>query len=262
MTSSPTYHWAVRSQAEVPPGTDWLAPAERAVFARLRLPKRRADWRVGRWAAKQALAECLRQAGVLPRLADIVVLAAQDGAPEAQIAGTRLKLGVSLSHSGGLGFAVAGTDSVPLGCDIERVEPRSPGFVHDYFTAEEAAFIQRSPPATRPFLATLLWSAKESALKVRRQGLRADTRSVEVHLAGGHGGHFGALSLRCTEPVATLHGCWWVADGFVHTIAGPGELCAPGRWQDEHDEVPFGDGSPWVAGAGRLEALPAFAGHR
>lgn len=237
-----TSHWAVRSQAEVPPGDEWLSAEERRIQARFRLPKRRADWRVGRWAAKQALAECLRQVGVLPRLADIAIVPADDGAPVVQLAGPSLRLSVSVSHSGQLGFAVAGTDPAPLGCDIERVEARSSRFVRDYFTAAEATLVERAPAESRPFLATLFWSAKESALKVRRQGLRADTRTVEVHLAGDtRGGRSGALTLRCTDPVETLHGCWWIADGYVHTIAGTADLTIPQRWHRDQ-ELSWDDG--------------------
>jgi 4'-phosphopantetheinyl transferase len=219
-------HWVTRTRAEVPPGTAWLGDAERAILSRLRFPKRRADWRVGRWAAKQVVAHCLRERGIRPVLSDIQILPAPDGAPEARVAGLDLILSVSISHSGDTGFAAACPAAVPLGCDVERVEKRSPRFVNDYFTPREALLVDRAPEASRPFLASLIWSAKESVLKARRVGLRADTRTVEVRLAGDRfGGRCGLLSMRCVEPVETLRGCWWVADGFVYTIASSEALC-------------------------------------
>ena len=82
-----------------------------------------------------------------------------------------------------------------------------------------------------PPQATLIWSAKESALKARRTGLRADTRAVEVRLAGDRpGGRAGLLSIRCLEPEERLRGCWWVADGYVFTIVAAGGACNPEGW--------------------------------
>ena len=73
-----------------------------------------------------------------------------------------------------------------LGCDLEEIEPRSAGFVADYFTQREAAAVAAVPATARDIAVNLLWSAKEAVLKARRTGLRSDTRSVEleVDLAG------------------------------------------------------------------------------
>ena len=51
--------WLTRELAEVPPGEDWLSARERRALSRLSVPKRRAEWRLGRWAAKAAVAACL-----------------------------------------------------------------------------------------------------------------------------------------------------------------------------------------------------------
>ena len=69
-----------------------------------------------------------------------------------------------------------------LGCDLEVIEPHSDAFIADYFATEEQALVARAAPADRPWLVTLLWSAKESALKALRAGLRLDTRRVIVTL--------------------------------------------------------------------------------
>jgi len=228
--------WAMHDRADVPPDDDWLGEAERRVLDRLLLPKRRADWRVGRWAAKHALARCLTAAGPETALARMQVLAAPDGAPEPALDGAGLRPSLSLSHSGEYGFAVACLPALPLGCDIERVEPRSPAFVRDYFTAREAADVAQVGPEARALVATLFWSAKESALKLRREGLRADTRSVEVRLtqavqprreweANWHG-RFRVLHQGGEAP---LHGCWWRTGDFVCTVAMALD-CDPPEW--------------------------------
>ncbi len=52
----------------------------------------------------------------------------------------------------------------------------SDAFVADYFAPEEQTLIAHSSPADRELMLALLWSAKESALKALREGLRLDTR--------------------------------------------------------------------------------------
>ena len=51
--------WLQRRLHDVPAGDEWLSARELDVQARLLVPKRRADWRLGRWTAKAALAMVL-----------------------------------------------------------------------------------------------------------------------------------------------------------------------------------------------------------
>src|SRR5215210_7466555 len=92
--------WLTSSPAELPAGEDWLSAAERAVLGGLRIEKRRADWRLGRWTAKRAVAAWLE---VPARRVEIV--AAADGAPEAWLDGTPAPVSVSLSHRAGRALA-------------------------------------------------------------------------------------------------------------------------------------------------------------
>src|SRR3954464_319718 len=96
-----TAGWLTRSSADVPAGDAWLGPRERAALAALHVAKRRADWRLGRWTAKAALAAF----GVPGAPARREILAACDGAPEAWRDGERLGLSLSLSHRAGLALA-------------------------------------------------------------------------------------------------------------------------------------------------------------
>jgi 4'-phosphopantetheinyl transferase len=77
--------------------------------------------------------------------------------------------------------AIAPADAA-IGCDLEVIEPRSEGFVADYFSEDEQALVARVRSADRPLFVTLLWSVKESALKALHIGLRLDTRSIVVNL--------------------------------------------------------------------------------
>jgi 4'-phosphopantetheinyl transferase len=111
-----------------------------------------------------------------------------------------------------------------VGCDLELVEPRSPGFIADFLTEPEQRFVTARPIGhERDAAANLLWSAKESALKVLHTGLRRDTRSVEVTVDAPGGDGWGSLTVRSTE--GGLFPGWWRRDGqFLLTVtaAAPG----------------------------------------
>jgi 4'-phosphopantetheinyl transferase len=174
-------HFVEARLDELPGDEGWLTPAETAVLADLRFEKRRADWRLGRWVAKHAVAAHGAAAGRSFASSAVGILAAEDGAPEAQLDGSVAPT-VSISHAGGVGFAVAGRPGC-LGCDVEVLEARSDAFTSDYFTTEELAFVRDAVGAEASRRANLVWSAKESALKALREGLRLDTRAVEVSWA-------------------------------------------------------------------------------
>ena len=63
---------------------------------------------------------------------------------------------------------------------FERVEPRTDGFIREWFTSSEQDAIARTDAEERPHMVTLLWSAKESALKAMGTGLTIATHDVMV----------------------------------------------------------------------------------
>ena len=171
--------WLRQDQADVPADDDWLSPAEADHLKGMRFLKRHADWRLGRWTAKRALAFYLNHPGVL---ADIEVRPTESGAPRAFIANQPAPAAISLSHSAGTALCALAPPDTALGCDVESIEPRSEIFLGDYFTPDEQSLVAGVPLEDRPLISTLLWSAKESALKVLGVGLRLDTRSIKVCL--------------------------------------------------------------------------------
>ena len=206
-------YWLEQAESDVPAGTDWLGPGEAFRLESMRFPKRRADWLLGRWTAKRALAACL--GGPCP-LSHIEIRTAPSGAPKAFFDNRPAGLDISLSHRDGIACCALARSPTALGCDLELIEPRSAGFVADYFTAEEQASVARAAPVGRPLLVTLLWSAKESVLKARGTGLREDTRSVEVtaEISPGGAWHLFLAGHSGTE----LYG-WWRSDGrLVRTV--------------------------------------------
>lgn len=199
----------------VPAGDRWLSATERGVLAGLRFPKRRADWRLGRWVAKRAIGAARgREAGP-----GIEILTAPSGAPEARVHGAvDDPPPLSISHAGGWGACVVGrTRSARIGCDLEVVARRSPAFVRDYFTAAEQARTAASG-AERDRVACLTWSAKESCLKALRTGLRRDTRSVELIRLDAPGRPWASLAVRDRES-DTIYAGWWRGHrGLVLTV--------------------------------------------
>ena len=217
----------VEGAAALPADDDWLSSEEAAVLAGLRFPKRREEWRLGRWTAKRAVARFLS--------ADpgaVAVRAAEDGAPEGFVDGDPARVVLSISHREGVAAAAVGPSGVALGCDLERVEPRSAGFVADYFTDAERSAIRAAPAAEQERVVAALWSGKESALKALRTGLRADTRSVEVELcapSSGTGEPWRPLRVREVATGRVFDG-WWRDEGpLVLTVVADPAGFAEGR---------------------------------
>jgi len=191
-------HWLEQTEADVPAENDWLSPNEHRCLNALRFPKRRADWRLGRWTAKCAISSYLSVPAAPESFREMEIRQASDGAPEAFFNGHPAAATISLSHRSGVAICAVAPTNIHLGCDVESVEPRSHEFVSDYFTAEEQVQIARATADGRDQVVTLLWSAKESALKALRAGLRLDTRTVIVNVRNPSLEHnqWSALSVR------------------------------------------------------------------
>ncbi|MCB9650430.1 MAG: 4'-phosphopantetheinyl transferase superfamily protein [Deltaproteobacteria bacterium] len=212
MSAAP--RWLTRLAPHVPPGDAWLAPEEQAVQAGLRFPPRRASWRLGRWTAKQAVLHFLARPDDRPER--VAILAAPDGAPEPHLDGAPLPLCLSITHRDDR--AVAALCALPgrLGCDLEAVAHREPSFAATYLTDDEQAWATGPEEDLR---VTLAWSAKESALKHARTGLRRDTRSVVVEADTRGPGPWRRGALLDLERDLTLTLWWRGLDGGVLTVA-------------------------------------------
>jgi 4'-phosphopantetheinyl transferase len=221
-------YWLEQTESDVPPGNEWLSGNEDILLAGLHVAKRRADWRLGRWTAKCAVAACLKLRVPPAGMAEIEISARPSGAPQVRVATGLAPAEISLSHSGGLAIcAVAGPDAV-IGCDLEIVETHSAAFIRDYFTDEERAEIARAPASHQPSLVSALWSAKESALKALQEGLRLDTRSVSGRLCGWADDvhRWYPLQVEC-EQGEVFHGWWQRAGNMVRTVVARPEPAMP-----------------------------------
>lgn len=220
--------WLTRALADVPRHDRWLSEREHGVLSTLVVPKRRADWRLGRWAAKAAVAAWQGAA------ADAVeVAAAEDGAPEVLIEGETAQLAVSISHRAGRALAAVGDAPSAIGCDLEALEPRSQAFVREWFGPDERALVRSMVGERQDLAANLLWTAKEAAAKARRAGLRLNIRQATVRPSGlAHSrGSWQCLRVAWDDGRAQLG--WWRGDpGWVMAVVSepasdepPSELC-------------------------------------
>jgi 4'-phosphopantetheinyl transferase len=185
------------------------------------VPKRRRDFRLGRFAAKRALG--LLQGCEAPSvLRGFEVRAAPGGAPQAFRDGKALEVALSISHSEGWASAAVQAGAPRLGCDLERVEARSRSFTSDYFTACEQAFVAAGPDRERGWRATLVWSAKEAVMKALGEGLRLPPPSVAVVpvLAPVSPAGWRSFSVSAPPTATDLHGFWRILGARVLTVAG------------------------------------------
>jgi len=204
-------YWLEQSEGDAPPENDWLSAHEVLRLSGMRFAKRRADWRLGRWTAKNAVAGYLHLTDQTYSLQEIEIRSSSSGAPEVFLANRPAPVTISLSHRDGIALCAVAPSKVALGGDLEIIEPHSDAFLTDYFTAEEQALVARS--ADRNLLLALLWSAKESALKALGAGLRLDTRCVVVHPGGADCGPDAWHALQVCHSSGQVFYGWWQQTG-------------------------------------------------
>lgn len=221
-----TVRWLARGEHELPATDEWLTEPERSYANGLRFVKRRSEFLLRRWVCKQAVVAATGLTGDLPALARIEVGNRPSGAPFVTLAGSPAGFDVSISDRAGWAVCLVGEDLSRLGCDLEIVEPRSTGFVTDFLTVAEQAYVRTLEPGDRDAAANLLWSAKESALKVLRTGLRRDTRSVEVTVGDDDSRGWRPLAIQRAE--GGMFPGWWRRDGaFLLTVAAEHAIPPP-----------------------------------
>ncbi len=162
----------------------YLSASERAAYDALS-PRRRRQWLAGRVAAKDAVRAWLqRERGieaVWPQ--EFTVVNDEAGAPRLRAnVSTTLPQGlqVSLAHKGNLAVAIVGEQAV--GIDLERIEPREPGFLDMAFSPSELALLAGADADAEY---TRGWVAKEVAAKAAGTGLQGRPRDYVIEARDG-----------------------------------------------------------------------------
>ncbi len=217
----------------MPDAPRFLTPRETARAGGMRYAKRRTEYLLSRWTTKTALAHRLGLTATATTFARLEIRNAADGAPEAWLDGRALAVALSMTDRAGWAMCALADPGVAIGCDLELVEPRSAAFVADYLTAAEQRLVATAADEDdRHQRANLVWSAKESALKILRSGLRRDTRSVEVTLADGPRSHAWEPFSVVTEEGRRFPGWWRRYGSFLLTIAADRALAPPTALHD------------------------------
>ena len=215
--------WFEQSEADAPAEDSWFSSNELHLLHAFRFAKRRADWRLGRWTGKKAVAFALGRPDCPDALSEIEILSLPSGEPRAFLRNLPAPVTISLSHRAGVAVCAVVRSIAELGCDLEVVEPRSEAFLSDYFTGRELRAVEDCPMSDRSLVSTALWSSKESALKALHEGLRLDTRTVEVELEMKGAGTADWQPMRVTKNSGRVFHGWWQSSGkAVRTV-----VCAP-----------------------------------
>jgi malonyl CoA-acyl carrier protein transacylase/4'-phosphopantetheinyl transferase EntD len=184
-----------------------LHAVERAMLDRFQFEPRRDAFAIGRACAKAALRELLGRADV----SDVCVRRGELGQPVVDgVSG----VGVSISHRGGYGAAIAYEETCPLGVDLEIV-PRAGDARAPELTANErdaCAYLGDEVMAR-----TVLFSAKEALSKVLRVGLAVSPDWLEVERVERD----GAVAACTFKHLAPLRATCIRIDDVVLSVAHP-----------------------------------------
>jgi 4'-phosphopantetheinyl transferase len=216
----------------------------------MRFEKRRSEFRMGRWTAKNAIALFLKRPRTPESLLGVEIDRAHDGAPAPLVDGRPASVSISMTDRADQAVCIVGPSGVGLGCDLELVERRSEGFVADYLTASEQAIVARAPaPEERDLRANLIWCGKESALKVLRTGLRRDTRTVEVSFPDGPPvDGWAPMAVRAVEG-ASYPGWWQRYGDFLLTVAATAPFPPPSSLVDPPGLATAVPSHQWLRGS-------------
>jgi 4'-phosphopantetheinyl transferase len=226
-----TTRWLARGETQLPVDDDWLSDGERRYAESKSFTKRRVEFLIARWTLKQAAVLALSLPDARTSLALIEARHGSDGAPALHVGGRPAPFDISMTDRAGWAVSVIAPPGSGVGVDLELVEPRSAAFVTDYFTPVEQSLVAAATDAGgdgAALAANLIWSAKESALKVLHTGLRADTRSVEVGIDDIAAPEGSWSALRVTSADGERFAGWWRRTGsFVLTTCARVPLAAP-----------------------------------
>jgi 4'-phosphopantetheinyl transferase EntD len=144
-----------------------LSEAERNLFARPTVYKRKVEWLAGRLAAKRAFAS---YHAVLDWAAEARHISVLNDVARAPFFAECPELTLSLSHSHD--YAVAVVAERAIGIDIEKIERRPTALARYFCCAEEQHFLEEEglQGSQWDVHVTLLWCRKEAVAKCLRLG--------------------------------------------------------------------------------------------
>jgi phosphopantetheinyl transferase len=155
---------------------EYFCPEERKEILLLDIPKRKNDYIQGRVAAKKAL-QCLY------KVADPQIFNIKSGFFGQPIVISLLKRNfiadVSITHSHGKAAALAFTNEIPMGIDIEKIDLIKINNIANRLSKQEHEMIRTAQSVEERIFT--LWSAKEALSKALLTGLNASFSIYEIN---------------------------------------------------------------------------------
>jgi len=167
-----------------------LGQEERRTFQSLKSEKRRAEWLLGRTAAKDAVRALVKkQKGIELYPADVCINS-QEGKPVVSgkwVDECGQDISLSLSHKDDVAVAVAGI-SGNVGVDVERLRELKPSFESAAFSEKEKSLVDNLGATERNEWLLRFWCAKEAVGKAFGVGLKGGPQGQTVTRVDAVGG--------------------------------------------------------------------------
>jgi 4'-phosphopantetheinyl transferase len=153
----------------------FLHPEEQEYFNMLKFEKRKKSYLMGRYTAKKAISAFANE----QNLENILI---QQGVFNQPVTTCLFKqnIQVSITHCDDLGAAIAFPEALPMGIDIEKIDPCRNDVIASQMTVDEKELMKISPYTPDADL-TLLWTAKESISKILKTGLTTPFQIFEIN---------------------------------------------------------------------------------
>ncbi|MDE2730664.1 MAG: 4'-phosphopantetheinyl transferase superfamily protein [Bacteroidota bacterium] len=188
---------------DISPHLACLSGAEQGRFQRIRHPRAKRHFVLGRSALRTLLGEQLNmEPQAVPLWTDEV------GAVRCEVPGWRC----SIAHSEQRVIAVAARRRI--GVDVERIQPRDSGIADNMVRCDEQAMFD-ALPVDRVRAVILCWTLKEAALKAVRIGLRKSAKACRLDIDYAA----STASALIVESAATLHAAFAEQEGYFVSVA-------------------------------------------
>jgi phosphopantetheinyl transferase len=171
-TTASMYLFPFRENAWLQQAETQLHPKEREIYYSYTHESRRRSYLAGRYAAKRAVALYSKESD----LSRIWIARGVFGQPVV-IYGHNIQ--VSITHCDDAAAAIAFSERIPLGIDMERVRRDSVPALEDQVTSREKQLLHALSHSDEISL-SLLWTVKEALSKVLRTGLTLPFRILEL----------------------------------------------------------------------------------
>ena len=189
----------------------YLHPKELDYYKTLPAEKRKKSYSIGRYSAKKALSALIGERNLKNTFIDrglfdhpIVVN------PNNQ------NIQVSISHCDDIGAALAFPEALPMGIDVERVDPDKKEVIESQMTEDEKELI-KSFSCSYSTLLVLLWTVKEALSKILKTGLTFPFKISEISGLTGN-----QDTLVCNfKNFAQYKGVSFNLGGYMHSIVFP-----------------------------------------